>query len=151
MRREVGDHRAGEDAVGLERAETITDSLQRAMWTTTTTALPLVTPAPAGPLLVSSMNQVIDVVGERRAEEAARLPASVLLTLVLYAVIAAGMLGFVTGDGGVPRGRAPSVTLLLLVTLAIRLILDLDRPRTGTITVSQAPLISLRASMDASR
>jgi len=143
--------RAGEDAAALARAQATTDSLQGAMWATTMAGIPLVTSPPAGALLVSSMNEVIDVVGQRRAEVSARLPASVLLTLVLYALITAGMLGLVSSDSGARRERVLSVILLVLVTLALRLILDLDRPRSGYIIVSQVPLTSLRASMDASR
>ena len=135
----------------IARAQATTDSLHDAMWATTMTAIPLVTPPAVGALVVSSMNEVIDVVGERRAGVSARLPASVLLTLVLYSLIAAGMLGLVSSHGGARRERVLSVILLVLVALALRLILDLDRPRTGTITVSQTPLTSLRASMGASR
>ena len=69
-----------------------------------------------------------------------------LAALVLYALLAAGLLGYVTGAGA-RRPRLPAALLLLLLTLALALILDLDRPRTGTITVSQRSLLDLRAAM----
>jgi hypothetical protein len=42
---------------------------------------------------------------------------------------------------------AAAPILFVLLTLAITLILDLDRPRTGSILVSQAPLLDLKASL----
>ena len=36
---------------------------------------------------------------------------------------------------------------MVLLTLAFALIVELDTPRTGTILVSQQPLIDLKASM----
>jgi len=136
---------AGEDRAAVARAEALAGSLQQQMWSTTVAALPTVQPASVAPLLAAAMNTVIDVAGARRSALAARLPTSVVAALLLYALVAAGMLGSVTG--GRKRSRAPSFILLLLLTLALTLILDLDRARTGTITVSQAPLADLRASM----
>ncbi|HEX3158064.1 MAG TPA: hypothetical protein VHQ45_06080 [Gemmatimonadaceae bacterium] len=137
---------AGEDRAAVARAEALAGSLQQQMWSTTVAVLPTVQPVSAAPLLAAAMNTVIDVAGARRSALAARLPRSVVAALLLYAFVAAGMLGFVTG-GGRKRSRAPSFILLLLLTLALMLILDLDRARTGTITVSQAPLVDLRASI----
>jgi hypothetical protein len=65
---------------------------------------------------------------------------------VLYAIVAGGMLGFVSGSGR-SRTRVGAFILLMLLTLALGLILDLDRPRRGTIKVSQQPLMDLRESM----
>ena len=137
---------AGENGAAISRAEAATDSLHAALWATSVAAVPRMQPATVVPLLLAAMNDVIDVAGARRAALAARLPPSVLGALVLYALLAAGFLGYVTGAGA-RRPRLPAALLLLLLTLAFALILDLDRPRTGTITVSQRPLLELRAAM----
>ena len=63
--------------------------------------------------------------------------------MLVYAAIAAGILGHVTRRGS----QASAFLLFILLTLAITLILDLDKPRTGSIVVSQAPLLDLQASI----
>ena len=45
------------------------------------------------------------------------------------------------------RHLAVTTILFGLLALAITLILDLDRPRRGSILVSQQPMIDVRASM----
>jgi hypothetical protein len=77
---------------------------------------------------------------------ARRIPGEVLAVLAIYAVIAAGIVGYVMGTSA-SRHRMVTALLFLLLTLAITLILDLDRPRDGAITVSQQPMLDVRASM----
>jgi hypothetical protein len=81
----------------------------------------------------ATVNETIDFAAARKAALANRLPGSVVLTLVVYA---AGILGQVTRRGS----QASAFLLFILLTLAITLILDLDRPRTGSIVVSQASI-----------
>ncbi|MBW8769221.1 MAG: hypothetical protein JF589_05680 [Gemmatimonadetes bacterium] len=137
---------AGEDSVAIGRANAITDSLQRAMWATTVEVDPLVQPPALSSLIAGGMNAVIDVAATRRAALEARLPTIAFGSLVLFATVAAAMLGFVSGSGH-RRSRAGAIVLLLLLGLALGLILDMDRPRRGTIKVSQQPLIDLQRSM----
>jgi hypothetical protein len=137
---------AGESEVAVARANALADSLQQVMWATTVAAVPAVQPAAISSLLAAGMNTIIDAAASRRAALEARLPSIAFGSLVLYAAVAASMLGFVSGSGR-NRSRVGAVVLLMLLTLALGLILDLDRPRRGTIKVSQQPLIDLRASM----
>jgi len=137
---------AGEDRAAIARAESIAESLQKQMWTTTVAAEPYVEPAALTSLVTSGMNTLIDAASSRHAALDARLPTVAFGSLLLYATVAAAMLGFVSGSGR-HRSRAGANVLLMLLTLALGLILDLDRPRRGTIEVSQQPLIDLRASM----
>ena len=137
---------AGEDSVSIMRANDMADSLQRAMWVTTVEVEPFVQPPALSSLIVGGMNAVIDVAATRRAALEARLPTIAFGSLVLFATVAAGMLGFVSGSGR-RRTRAGAVVLLLLLSLALGLILDMDRPRRGTIKVSQRPLLYLQKSM----
>jgi hypothetical protein len=135
-----------EDAGAIVRAEAQAAELQQQIWDTTVAAIPHIDPPAAVPLLTATVNETIDLAASRRAALAARLPSSVVLALLVYAVISAGILGYVTR--GNRRGTHVSAVLLfVLLTLAISLILDLDRPRTGSIVVSQAPLLDLKASI----
>jgi len=137
---------AGEDSVGIARANELADSLQREMWATTVEVEPFVQPPALSSLIAGGMNTVIDVAASRRAALEARLPTIAFGSLMLFAAVAAAMLGFVSGSGR-HRSRLGAVVLLLLLSLSLGLILDLDRPRRGAIKVSQQPLIDLRASM----
>ncbi|MFL5607363.1 MAG: hypothetical protein ACJ8AD_13020 [Gemmatimonadaceae bacterium] len=137
---------AGEDEAAIVRADNLADSLQQQMWATTMEAVPAIQPAAVSSLLVAGMNTIIDAASSRRAALEARLPSIAFGSLVLYAVVAATMLGFVSGSGR-NRSRVGAIVMMMLLTLALGLILDLDRPRRGTIKVSQQPLMDLRASM----
>ena len=73
---------------------------------------------------------------------AARVPTRILVVLAIYALITAGMVGY--GNG---RHRTATTVLFVLLTLAAVLIIDLDRPSTGAITVSQQPMLDLQRSI----
>jgi hypothetical protein len=149
--RQYGDARlalsaAGEGREEIARVETLTDSLQQRMWRITVAAVPNVQPPAVSSIIASAINTVIDIAATRSAELSARLPPSVIAALLLYATVASSVLGFVTGRAQ-QHSRVPSFILLLLLTLALGLIFDLDRARSGTIRVSQQPLLDVQAMM----
>jgi hypothetical protein len=137
---------AGEDAGAIAAADAQADRLQKQIWDTIMAAVPHIDPPVAVPLLTNTANATIDLAASRKAALSARLPSSVVLALLVYAVISAGILGYVT-QGNRRGTQISSALLFVLLTLAISLILDLDRPRTGSIVVSQAPLLDLKASI----
>jgi len=96
---------------------------------------------PSGPLTVAlagAYDTVEDSAVRRQALSQAHLPARVLWLLAAYATISAAMLGYALAGARAQR-RAASITLYLLIALAFAVILDLDRPRAGAITVDQTP------------
>lgn len=104
---------------------------------------PLAT-TPLGPFVGASINSVLDVGVEREAMHAARVPASVLTALVFYTLLTAGVFGYALT--GAKTGHRPTITILFaLLTLAILLILDLDRPQGGTVRIDQTPMSRLVA------
>lgn len=106
--------------------------------------------AKAPPALVNStvmaVNEMFDAASSRKAERAAKIPARVLELLVLYAIMSAGIVGYVMSASG-RRHRVVTSILFVLLALAITLILDLDRPRDGSVLVSQQPMLDARAAM----
>lgn len=102
--------------------------------------------SPLAPALLGPINEAIDTAATRAAALDARLPASVEVILGLYALISAGMLGYVVARAG-SRQRAASVLLFMMVTLSFILIEDLDRARDGAIQVSQQPMVDALAAM----
>lgn len=98
--------------------------------------------APLGPSLIASINDVIDIGSEREATNLARVPPSVLAMLLGYSLISAFVLGYSHATAGLSQ-RLGSRMLFLLLTLALVTILDLDRPASGAIKVSQQPMVEL--------
>ncbi len=100
--------------------------------------------APMGPAVMASVNEVIDVGSAREAINLAKVPTSVVAMLVGYAFIAAFVLGYSQAMPSLVQ-RIGNGLLFLLLTLSLVTIFDLDRPATGTIKVSQQPLVDLIA------
>lgn len=98
--------------------------------------------APMGPAVMASVNEVIDVGSAREAINLAKVPTSVDAMLVGYAFIAAFVLGYSQAMPSMVQ-RIGNGVLFLLLTLSLVTIFDLDRAATGTIRVSQQPLIDL--------
>jgi len=97
---------------------------------------------PLASLVTPSINSVLDIGVEREALNAARIPGIILFVLILYNLLTAAMLGYAL-TGARPRQRLATIMLFALLTLAIALILDLDRPQRGTIRVDQTPMKQL--------
>lgn len=98
--------------------------------------------APMGPAVMASINDVIDVGSAREAINLAKVPSSVVAMLIGYALIAAFVLGYSQAMPSLVQ-RIGNGLLFLLLTLSLVTIFDLDRPATGTIKVSQQPLVDL--------
>jgi hypothetical protein len=137
---------AGEDAARLQRSRADTDDLQNQIWAETVAVVRANPTATINPGLQQTTNDMFDLAASRRAAMDARLPISILRALLAFALISAGIIGY-----GMARERrlvVVSAALFLALSVAICLILDLDRPRSGTVTISQAPMIEAIASME---
>jgi hypothetical protein len=120
------------------------DDLLTRLWAATVAGYDRVQDKPFSGTWVSSINSLIDSDGARRAARGAHVPTEVFLVLLIYLVGAASILGYMLKSG---PGRIGGLFLILLFTLSLLLILDIDRPTTGTIRESQRPMEDLRASL----
>lgn len=139
---------AGEDRVRVAATEVRTARYQQVSWRLAVGAAGQLEDAPYGAALLASLNDVYDATSARHAALRTRIPGEVALVLGLYALIAAGILGYTTARGRL-RHRAATTALLGLLAMTIGLIVDLDRPRSGAITVDQSPMEDVRATMRA--
>ena len=102
----------------------------------------LLASAPPDPRILAVLqpfNAAGDIATQRRASREARLPDAVLLLLCLFCVAGAAMLGY--SRSGDPRAHRPaSVVFFALLAIAFVTVLDLDRPRGGSILVPQQPM-----------
>jgi len=76
-----------------------------------------------------------------------RVPEIVIWLLLGVAVATAGVVGYNNGLGN-RRHVFGALTLIVLVVVIIRVIIDLDRPRHGLILVSQQSMINLQESLN---
>jgi hypothetical protein len=121
--------------------------LQQRLWAATGVALRGDSPPLLARGVMDSLNESIDLASARTAARAAHIPDFVQWLLLVYAILAMAMLGTVLGNS--LKLHLPQTALLLvLLTLTHVTILDLDRPRLGSIQVSQQPMEDLRQSID---
>ncbi len=125
-----------------------TANLQERIWQHAS-AVASAAPTPISGLLLSSLNEVFDLSSTRRWALEARVPPYVINLLIVLAVLTIGLLGFYFGICG-ERYPLLSAFLFVAFTVAIVLVMDLNRPRSGFIQAEQSPLIWLLDDMKSS-
>ena len=96
-------------------------------------------------LLLQSLNESIDLEAARWMSRNDHVPDAVIYTIALLGVLAALLVGYSFGI----RGRRQPFAiwaLAIAITIVLAVIVDLDRPRSGFIRVSQQPMIDLLRS-----
>jgi hypothetical protein len=146
LRRYVDARLIWSEAADDRPTEGQTQALQDELWTAMGKALRGDSPALLTRGIMDSLNESLDLAVARKTERSAHIPDTVLVVLLLYAVLAMIMMGSVLAAGQNSH-RGETALLLILLTLAHMVILDLDRPRAGAIQVSQKPMEELQRSM----
>jgi hypothetical protein len=138
-------------AVGadLERVAQVgdeTEKLQDELWAQAIAAGAVDHHAITTGLFLQSLNETIDLPAKRLAALQNRIPEIVIFLLFFGGVLAVGVVGY-----GYGLGTRRSVFLLsalsVLIAVVVLVIIDLDRPRRGLITVSQQSMQDLRESL----
>jgi hypothetical protein len=94
-------------------------------------------------LFIASLNEMIDLHETRViAGQNVRVPETILILLLFGSLLTLAMVGY---NAGLTLRRSPltAVVLIIVLSLVITLVVDLDRPRDGFLEVSQQPLIDL--------
>ena len=120
--------------------------LQRELWALAGRAVREEPTASAPRLYEDSLNAMIDQQAVRVAGLNNRVPTEVLLLELIGAAGAMFLVGLHVGLLG--RSLTPLLLAAGLVAFLLFVNFDLDRPTRGFITVPDAPLAALRASMD---
>ena len=94
--------------------------------------------------LLTSYNEVIDLDTARKVAWDLRVPADILLLLILFMAVTGAVVGHQV-DG--PRGRRAALVLFLLLSLSITVITDINRPMTGHSRESQKAMLMLLQSL----
>lgn len=120
------------------------DRLLVDLWSATAAAFDGVKATAFSNSLLQVVSRVLDLDAARKAARHARVPTVVYLVLLIYVVVAAGMLGYVRVAS---RGVVAVGFLFVLKVMSLMLILDIDRPAGGGIRKSQGPMIALRDTL----
>jgi hypothetical protein len=133
---------AGNDLARLEDLNKQTARLQTEFWTRAAAyAQQDPNPVRVG-LLLQSLNQAIDLGEARWMAFQNHVPESVIYVNAAVGLLSAMLVGYSFGVNG--RRNIFSVCMLAVsITLVLAVIIDLDRPRSGYIRVSQQPMIDL--------
>jgi hypothetical protein len=123
-----------------------TDRVQVALWSRALDGVRNAGPALGPALFLSSLNDLIDVHGDRLEAENNHVPEIVLRLEFLVAIFATGLVGYGSGTGG-QRNPISTTALAMLIACVLLVIVDLDRPRRGLIRVSQQPMRELQKSL----
>jgi hypothetical protein len=94
--------------------------------------------------LLVAYNEVIDLDTERKVAWNLRMPAEVLVLLLIYLALVAVVVGHQV-DGS--RGRRAAFVLFVLMTLSITVISDINRPMSGSVRDSQEAMVMLARSL----
>ena len=114
------------------------------LWTATVGAAPAIKDPGLSNAFLTGMNNLIDLDAARKAARSARVPVAVFGVLFIYLILTAGVLGYVfVGQ----RGKVVAVFWLILLTLFLLLVFDIDRPNSGNVREEQGPMLRLKASL----
>lgn len=95
---------------------------------------------------LESMNAMIDAFGKRDAAIERHVPEVVLLLLFCTFLMACASIGYASGISG-HRPAVVTYVMIALIVVLVFMIVDVDRPRRGFITVSQKSMTDLQADM----
>lgn len=125
--------------VGPEQQKRLaaSDAMIVQLWQATVAAFPTIKGTPFSGTYLTAMNAMIDADTLRQQSRRSHVPMEVFLILVIYQIIAAGVLGYVLVGR---RGRTTASLLLVLFGGSLLLVIDIDRPNSGGVVESQKPM-----------
>jgi hypothetical protein len=114
---------------------------QQKVWEAVVDATAAVTDGSYRMLIVNSANDMFDMAAARDVALENRLPHTLVLLLLFFPLASMVLIGYVSGQSAWAHVLA-SFEMILLLTLVLALIADLNRPRRGTIITPQEVMIA---------
>ena len=131
--------RGGGDTTETDGLNQLTSALQAEMWALVR-AVAERSPTAVSASLIASFNETFDLATTNRRNFGGHVPSYILRLLMTISLIAVGSVGYGFGLVG---SRQLGLTILLLGawSMAIVLIIDIDRPQSGQVRIDPAPLV----------
>jgi hypothetical protein len=122
------------------------DQKMSELWAQVGRAFPGIANGDFATSLVDAMTNLAALDAARRAERGAHVPREVFGILFIYTIVASAFLGYVASG---LHGRAGATIVLVLLTLSLLLIVDIDRPTMGGIRENQGAMQTLAVRIGA--
>ena len=126
-------YKVGTDEDSIASAYRHAQAVSDRLWKKATEHARNDTPYIRNTFFLQSLNDMIDVASERRFIGVSRVPVSIIWMLLLICLVVSFLLGY--GMKGKKPDRLMVIIFALIVAMTTYLILDLDRPREGIITM----------------
>lgn len=120
------------------------DAVLTSVWAATVAALDAPRNASLTVALTSAVNNVIDLDATRKNAHEIHIPLLVYDALLIYLVSVSGLLGYEVSKGS---ETILACFVLVLMSTALMLVLDIDRPTSGAVQESQQPMLELRDAL----
>jgi hypothetical protein len=137
---------AGFDGEALIKASAETESLQGALWKKAVEAVEVSSDEVRTGYFIEALNDLIDDHTRRSAATMNHVPDFILVLLYFVGCITFVMAGYSSGVSGT-RLFIPRLLLITSAAATLLVIIDLDRPRRGFITVSERALTELQQKL----
>jgi hypothetical protein len=121
------------------------DRLVVDLWAATSAAFVTIEAVDFSTAFLDSINALIDLDTTRRVARTVHVPTQVFVVLFVYLIVTAGVLGYVFVGR---RGRVAGAFVLILLTLFLLLVFDIDRPTVGNVREAQTAMEELKASFE---
>ena len=137
---------AGRNDAKVAESEVRAARIEKELWDISRTLLTEDPRSQPASLYTQALNDVFDIREERRFALNDRVPAAVTIMLFVVSMTAMGLIAYSCGLNGRRRPLA-NLTFACLIALVLTIILDIDAPRVGFVTVSPESLLRLQESM----
>lgn len=140
-------HLAAADRERLNKANAAASHIEQQIWKAASAAESEDPRSTVSLLFIQSVNEMINVNEKRRVALENRVPEPVHFLLFAVSVVAIGFIGYGCGLSG--RRRFVSTAIFaMLIAFVLTFILDIERPRSGLILVSQESMIRLKTTLE---
>jgi len=126
------------------------DDLQRDLWDLVATDSRQHPAAVSTALLVTSLNEVVDLSETQVTVFANHVPEDILWLLFIMSTITVAMVAFLNGKGR-EHQRLFTVILAATIAMTIFIVLDLDRPQRGLIRIGLGSMERVQAMIESKR
>lgn len=134
---------AGIDSDMLASSNQKSADVLNQLWLSSVQGAKATNPPQLAGLYIAALNEMIDVNEERQSAFENRVPEAVLWLLFFTAFMSLGLVGYCCGMNS-KRPGVTSVMFALTIAAVLIVVLDVDRPRRGLITVNQSSMLRVQ-------